>query len=386
MLVAFAAALVPLAVYFVVRADRPGLMVLLGCASIFGLLALLGANAAVRPLHVLVHRLERKNKGEEQFIEEAAGPVNFSLDRGLLDMFFDGSLQKKWNASVPRVFRTVDAVDERDAAGVMPPELRKIERMAKVGRTVDLAMESVKADILHHFSHQLKTPMAIARSHTAQARSAMSQGKADDVVYHLDSIDQIAMDTSRLVEHILNLAYIDKRAADKGSRSLLLLSDAAQDVIDKLGSMAAERGMKLQIKLDEGERRMWGDETLLRELISGLVENSITYANENTRVDISVQQLQGKLRLIVADQGPGIPESERSKVFQMFYGHLGKDASGRTLFGTRRSRQIDGLPKNSHGVGLSLVQSVAKMHDAKLSLGAPAAGSGLVVTVEFPQD
>lgn len=386
MLGAFAAAAAPLALYFVVRADRPGLMVLLGCASIFALLALLGANAASRPLHVLIHRLERKNKGEEQFIEEAPGPVNFSLDRGLLDMFFDGSLQKKWNASVPRVFRTVEAVDEIDAAATLPPELRKIERMAKVGRTVDLAMESVKADILHHFSHQLKTPMAIVRSHTAQARSATSHGKAEDVVYHLDSIDQIAMDTARLVEHILNLAYIDKRAADKGSRSHLLLSDAAQSVIDKLSPLAAERGIQLQIKLDEGERRMWGDETLLRELIAGLVENCITYAFENTRVDISVQQLQGKLRLIVADQGPGIPESERSKVFQMFYGHLGKDASGRTLFGTRRSRQIEGLPKNSHGVGLSLVQSVAKMHDAKLSLGAPAAGSGLVVTVEFPQE
>ena len=105
----------------------------------------------------------------------------------------------------------------------------------------------------------------------------------------------------------------------------------------------------------------------LKTLIKNLVENAIRYTPAGGQIDLSVQSSTGEVCLIVEDTGPGIPESERERVFDPFYRVLGHDEDG-------------------SGLGLSIVKAIADRAGAKVNLGVTASqksSSGLRVVVTF---
>jgi signal transduction histidine kinase len=82
-------------------------------------------------------------------------------------------------------------------------------------------------------------------------------------------------------------------------------------------------------------------------------------------VEVSIVARDDGVTLTVTDNGPGIPELERARVFERFYRAPGNSGQG-------------------CGLGLSIVQRIAELHGARVELGAPTTGSGLRVTVRFP--
>jgi signal transduction histidine kinase len=106
-----------------------------------------------------------------------------------------------------------------------------------------------------------------------------------------------------------------------------------------------------------------GDRALLGQMLSNLIENALRHTPEGTDVEVCLRSEQGKVILSVADHGPGIPPDERDKVLER-------------LYRLDRSRQTQG-----HGLGLSLVDAVAGVHDAALTLSDNA--PGLRVEVAF---
>jgi signal transduction histidine kinase len=98
-------------------------------------------------------------------------------------------------------------------------------------------------------------------------------------------------------------------------------------------------------------------------LLRNLIDNAIRYTPANGIVEISLVRSGDTVALRVADSGPGIPEDEREKVFKRFYRRLGTEAPG-------------------SGLGLSIVQRIAELHRAQISLGTSTHG-GLQVDVIF---
>ncbi len=115
-----------------------------------------------------------------------------------------------------------------------------------------------------------------------------------------------------------------------------------------------------------------GDAAALRALLSNLVDNAIRYTPAGGRVDVSVEQDAADAIVAVRDSGPGIPASERTRVFDRFYRASApgaKDVAG-------------------SGLGLAIVKRIAERHDATIALGpglGAASGEGLTVTVRFPR-
>ncbi len=108
-----------------------------------------------------------------------------------------------------------------------------------------------------------------------------------------------------------------------------------------------------------------GNPDALHTLLRNLIDNAVRYTPAGGRVDVTVESTAGGVRVTVADDGPGIPPEERSRVFDRFYRRAGTAPSG-------------------SGLGLAIVKAIAEAHGATVSLAAGPSGKGLAVIVVFP--
>ncbi len=119
----------------------------------------------------------------------------------------------------------------------------------------------------------------------------------------------------------------------------------------------------LGFALDRAE--MLGDPLLLPELLDNLLDNALHYTPAGGAVTVTTGCTEGVAFLCVEDTGPGIPESERSKVLERFY-------------------RIAGTPGDGSGLGLSIVQEVVARHRGVLGIEVPAGHCGTRFCVRFP--
>ena len=114
------------------------------------------------------------------------------------------------------------------------------------------------------------------------------------------------------------------------------------------------------------ETGLWlsGDPQLLFRLFANLLDNAVRHTPGGTRIALRATRRSGRIRIVVADQGAGIPEEDRDKVFRRFY----RREQSRTTPGS--------------GLGLALAAAIAELHGAAISLEDNA--PGLRVVVEFP--
>ncbi len=107
-----------------------------------------------------------------------------------------------------------------------------------------------------------------------------------------------------------------------------------------------------------------GDRELLVQLFANVVENAIRHCPTGTRISIALFDEPNGFRAELSDNGPGIPEAEREKVFQR-------------LYRLERARTTPGS-----GLGLTLAAAIAELHDADIALKDQA--PGLCVAISFP--
>jgi signal transduction histidine kinase len=128
--------------------------------------------------------------------------------------------------------------------------------------------------------------------------------------------------------------------------------------------LAADKSVDLGIITAE-PALVSGDEECLQILLRNLLDNAVRYTPAGGRVDVSVLADGDAVRLMVGDDGSGIPEAERTRVFDRFYRGLGTAEPG-------------------SGLGLAIVRRIADRHGAAIRLADAEAGRGLKVTVRFP--
>jgi two-component system OmpR family sensor kinase len=192
------------------------------------------------------------------------------------------------------------------------------------------------------------------------AQQASTQGERDAA---LAQLQQGVQRFGHLAQQLLTLARLEPPApaAPAGRVDLQALARA---VVLELVDLAQAR--QIDLGLAESEPlQVRGDALWLQVLLRNLVDNAIRYTPEGGHIDVAVRRDGADALLEVRDDGPGIPQSERERVFDRFY--RGERAAGRT----------------GSGLGLSIVRRIAEQHHALVTVGAPAAGPGTRVQVHF---
>lgn len=131
----------------------------------------------------------------------------------------------------------------------------------------------------------------------------------------------------------------------------------------ELAPKALESGVRLAL-LDGEEIIVQGLPALLQVMLRNLLDNAVRYTPAGTLVQVGITHAQGKPCICISDNGAGLPAEELAKITQRFYRPLGTSASG-------------------SGLGLSIVQRIAEIHQATVQIGTGSDGLGLGVTVTF---
>jgi two-component system OmpR family sensor kinase len=209
-------------------------------------------------------------------------------------------------------------------------------------------------------AHELRTPLAALKLQLDVARRANDQPAR---VAAYDDLNAGVDRASHLVDQLLTLARIEPEALATRAADCDLAAIAKEAIVAR-GGLAAQRHIDLGLAR-ETPAKVRGDAASLAILLSNLLDNALRHAPEGGKIDVALDNDDGRAVLTVADNGPGIPAEERARVFDRFF------------------RGADNREPGS-GLGLSIVKRIADAHRAAIQLGAPDQGSGLVVTVRFP--
>lgn len=209
-------------------------------------------------------------------------------------------------------------------------------------------------------AHELRTPLtALGLQIQLLERARTDDERASAVARLREGVKR----ATRLVEQLLVMARLEPDSADQPAERVEL-GALAYSVTRDFAPLAEARGVSLDVDADENVATL-GAEDALRILLSNLVDNAIRYTLPGGSIVVRVSSAAGDAILEVADDGPGIPETERPRVFDRFYRVAGADQPG-------------------SGLGLAIVRQVADLHRARVELGAELGGAGLSVRVRFP--
>ncbi len=225
-------------------------------------------------------------------------------------------------------------------------------------------LESLRRDFVANASHELRTPIAAVRS----ATETLQTGALEDPVAanrFLDIIDRNAQRLQSLVEDMLELSKLESREF-KLKRERVELQRVVPLVLALFRERAEKKGVRLSADLTPGLSAVEGDPRALEHVLSNLVDNAVKYCPSGSRIVVSSVTDEGRVRLVVADNGPGIPPEHLPRVFERFYR---VDAG--------RSRELGGT-----GLGLSIVKHMVETMRGKVAVES-AVGKGSTFTVSL---
>lgn len=221
---------------------------------------------------------------------------------------------------------------------------------------IQMLMESVKR-VSDDIAHDLRTPLSRLRHQLENARSKMAAGEDEDIEKSITELDAILETFSAL----LRIAQIEA-GARKAAFCSVDIAKIVNTVTEAYVPVAEDLNQTIIAHI-ERTPTIHGDRELLTQLVANLIENPIRHCPAGVEITVGLRQEAGAAILSVADTGPGIPASEREKVFRRFY----RLEASRTTPG--------------NGLGLSIVKAIAELHGASLVLSDNR--PGLRITVHF---
>jgi len=260
--------------------------------------------------------------------------------------------------------RTVDAVIAGDLHSRIPLDGSRSEfdqQAAAFNRMLD-RIDELMVNIKHaakDVAHELKSPLARLRSRIA-ALERHSEGDPLGL-----EIAELRAETDQMLELFASLMRLwEIEGGHRRDRFAPLdIAALAREVGEALQIVAEEADRPLTIA-DSAPLRIRGDLNLLRQMLVNLIENAIRHTPPGTRIDLRVEKRARTVALVVSDDGPGIPASEHAVVVRKF------------------GRLETAIQTPGQGLGLTLVDAIARLHHGTLSL--EDAAPGLRAVVELP--
>lgn len=194
-------------------------------------------------------------------------------------------------------------------------------------------------------AHALRTPLAVLRVQLETARSAPGEAARSAAMSALSTGIERA---SRLVQQLLTLAKQEPGAVSGELAVPTRLDALLREVIAEAIPLAQAKNIDLGIT-DAAAVMLSVDAVSVRALIANLIDNAIRYSHRGGRIDASIAADPIGARIEITDNGPGIPEEERGRVFDRFYRGTGAAETG-------------------SGLGLAIAKEIAQRHAGGVSL------------------
>ncbi len=269
-------------------------------------------------------------------------------------------------ARIHSIRETVAAIMRGDLSHRLPVRSSGDE-LDTLSQTINRLLEQIEqlvhgvANVSNSIAHDLRTPLAELRSRLEEL--SLTRPSTEETFQEIDAAVSDVDSVIRIFNALLRLAEIDAGMRRSGFVDVDVADLAAKAIEFYLP--AAELENLSFVFRDPGPVIVRGDRVLLAQAVNNLVDNALKYVGKGGRITLEVMRApNGVVTLAVADNGPGIPDAERPKAAQRFY----------------RGDASRGTP--GVGLGLSLVQAIAKLHGGSLELADNRPGLRAQITLE----
>lgn len=266
-------------------------------------------------------------------------------------------------ASISATAKEISATSDLTRRVELNPGEDEIHKMAEAFNEmlagVEASVEREKqfsADV----SHELRTPVAVIMSESEYGKKYIKT--VEEAQESFATIFAQTKNMSVLINQLLELSRLNKGGSVKLSE--VNYSSLVQEVVEDYQQLLEERGLLLETKIDE-EITVWGQENLLRRVVSNYLDNAVKFTA--TTIRVSLCSKQGHTILAVQDDGAGIAPADLTKIWQRFYQ---TDAS-------RNKEGNQGL-----GLGLALVETIAGLHKGR-AYATSSVGKGTTFFLEI---
>ncbi len=209
-------------------------------------------------------------------------------------------------------------------------------------------------------AHELKTPLA---GITTQAQVALRTKNAEIRQHALEGVLTGVERSTHIIQQLLTLSRMLPESIIHEAEPIDLLKIASEIVAD-LAPAAIDKDIDIELISSEQPLLIYGNTTAIAILMRNLIDNAIRYTPKTGSVTVKLEHNAIQAIFSVTDTGPGIPDELKERVFERFFRIVGNEAPG-------------------SGLGLGIVQQIAKLHRAELILKTPDAGKGLEIQVKF---
>lgn len=220
-------------------------------------------------------------------------------------------------------------------------------------------LEANRRDFVANVSHELRTPLSMIKGAVENLQDGATHDPAAAGKF-LEIIDRHADRLGLLIEDLLLLSELDSGRVNLKLQDVSL-REAASETIDDLATAAAKRGATVTNDV-HGDFVVRADPLRLKQILSNLVENAIRYGRENGRVTVTASPgAEGWVRVMVRDDGPGVPEAVRERIFERFF----------------RADKARARNKGGTGLGLSIVKNLVLAHGGEVRVDGSAEGGSI---------
>jgi len=277
---------------------------------------------------------------------------------------------------VPELRDLVNKPDDAEAELELPNCPRALVRAARTwgraGRvllvedvTAMRRLETVRRDFVANVSHELRTPVAVIR---ANAETLLA-GAKDDPQIAPKLIDGLHRNAERLARILADL--LDLSRLDAGQYRLDVAPVAVRTVTEQslsaVETQAQKRGVTVEVTVPE-TISVKADAKALDQILVNLIDNGVKYTRAEGHVWVEAKEIGDDVRIEVRDDGPGIADKHRERVFERFYR---ADPS--------RSREAGGT-----GLGLSIVKHLVESMGGEVGV-EPNAPRGSIFWLQLPR-
>jgi two-component system, NtrC family, sensor histidine kinase GlrK len=332
------------------------------------------AELAQTAQHILADNQGLINRGVEQIqsraeevqrtlVLQAVALVPVAL---LLSIFFTVLITRPIKQVNQAIRRLGDGKFDEPAVVTGPRDLEQLGERLNWLRQRLLDLEQEKTKFLQHISHELKTPLTAIR----EGAELLNEQIVGDLNTQQREIAGILRENSlqlqKLIEDLLNFSMLRTRSSSL-FRKRLELGKVIREVLE--GHKVTLLSHKLELRVSMQPVSLRGDKQKLRIMVDNLISNAIKYSPDGSPLWVLLFKRDAHAIIEVADAGPGIPVSERERVFEAFY--QGVPAGKGSVRGT--------------GLGLSIAREYAQAHGGTITV-LSTGKKGVRLQVELPLD
>jgi two-component system sensor histidine kinase GlrK len=241
--------------------------------------------------------------------------------------------------------------------------------MVRLGEQLDwlrerlLTLEAQKTRFLQHISHELKTPLTALR----EGSDLLSSGVVGNLNAEQREIARILQENSielrKLIEGLLNYSAVHAQTTYLDAKIVPLKDLVRRVIYDRKLAIVAKN---LRIEMNCENVAAYCDEDKIRVVLDNLLSNAVKFSPERGLISIKLYKDHGDAVFEVLDEGPGIPEPEREKIFEAFY----------------RGTETPVAAIKGSGLGLSIVKEYVTLHRGRIEV---LEGPGAHFRIRFPR-